>query len=104
MEKAFLSFFFFYFNFKSRSRSWTLALWTTGRLRSLTLFCILEGIMSADPKAPASEVSKTQMLRSVLKDVSTLRTDLTAQQQTIEQISTWAKTTVKPGMQQLQGM
>ena len=60
--------------------------------------------MSADPKAPASEVSKTQMLRSVLKDVSTLRTDLTAQQQTIEQISTWAKTTVKPGMQQLQGM
>lgn len=58
--------------------------------------------MSEAHGSPA-EVSKTQMLRSVLKDVSTLRSELGVQQQTIEQISTWAKSTVKPGMQQLQG-
>lgn len=58
--------------------------------------------MSEAHGSPA-EVSKTQMLRSVLKDVSTLRSELGTQQQTIEQISAWAKSTVKPGMQQLQG-
>jgi hypothetical protein len=58
---------------------------------------------TTDPKGASGEVSKTQMLRGVMKDVATLRADLAASLQTIEQISTWAKSTVKPGMQQLQG-
>jgi hypothetical protein len=65
----------------------------------------LEAItMSSDGKSAAPEVSKTAMLRGVVKDVATLRADLAASLQTIESISTWAKSTVKPGMQQLQGM
>lgn len=59
--------------------------------------------MAAEQKNSAAEVSKTAMLRGVMKDVATLRTDLAASLQTIEAISTWAKSTVKPGMQQLQG-
>ena len=56
--------------------------------------------MESDAK---TEVSKTALLRGVMKDVATLRADMASSLQAIESISTWAKTTVKPGMQQLQG-
>lgn len=49
-------------------------------------------------------VSKTAMLRTVVKDIATLRTDLESSLATIESISGWAKNTVKPGMEQLKGM
>lgn len=55
--------------------------------------------MESDAK---TEVSKTALLRGVMKDVATLRADMASSLQAIESISTWAKTTVKPGMQQLQ--
>lgn len=59
--------------------------------------------MATDPKNAPGEVSKTAMLRGVMKDTATLRADLATSLQTIESISNWAKNTVKPGMQQIQG-
>jgi len=59
---------------------------------------------AAEQKAQGGDVSKTALLRGVVKDVASLRADLTTSLQTIDYISTWVKSTVKPSMQQIQGM